>query len=661
MSVDLSALDGTALEAAIGSIEPTGDNWAAVAAVVGMLKDACDTALPSDTTLKVSGRAADAKTVGDKALLLLEVTQSTASSAYSGKAENLPYNSYAWIDKSWFNDVPSAMGTYGWIFTMGTALYRTQVVISQDTYSLYFRRISSGSWTAWKGVTMENVMQFQYIDSSKAYYTYSGHAYNIPGHSFTFVSGSWFDDMPTTGDYWLITLGSQSGTASYYGIQICINAYTARTYLRRMDHEEEAYTDWLEFGSEHIKLQMLSVSSSDASSTYSGKAANLPVNTFAWVQKSWFDDMSAEMGGYLWMITMGSQGYYATQIAISAYTGKVHIRTTDSGVYGSWGVLGSDFLRYKGALLNTLSEDTSIDTITTDGLWFISSPNTYLTDLPTDADHAFLLFVLTQSNVVIQLLYDMWSGVSFIRYRVSGNWHAWHWAGSKNQDGVYYAFGDSITAGQIGDFDNPGNYTTHSYPYCVGRRLNIHVKNKGVPGQGLITHWSIINSHIESLDMSDADLITVGWAYNDAAKYPTLNFGSYTDATAGTYLGYYFAIMKKLQEKCPKAQVILITGYGAAGGDASTQTKATLAEQFTHSYTFADGSHTVREMYDELEKMANLHGWQCINQAKGCVFNEFNASSVFGDQIHPTDDGYMLYGNHLAAQIAARYANLAAF
>ena len=500
-----------------------------------------------------------------------------------------------------------------------------------------------------------NALKLLSVSSSTASSLYSGHAANLPCNSMAWIQKTWFDDLPSDmGGYgWIVTIGS----TGYYATQLAISAYTRKVHIRVTDGG--VYGSWDILGSTFLKI--IDVSSSTASSTYSGKAANLPVNSYAWVQKSWFDDMASDMGSYIWIITLGSAGLYSSQVAFSPFTGKIHFRAYDSGSWTSWVAVGSNSIKYNGSLLNTLSEDTSIDTITTDGLWFISSPNTYLTDLPTDADHAFLLFVLTQSNVVVQLLYDMWSGVSFIRYRVNTNWHAWHWAGSKNQDGMYYAFGDSITAGQIGDFDNPGNYTTHSYPYCVGRRLNIHVKNKGVPGQGLITDWNTINSTIESLDMSDADLITVGWAYNDAAKYPTINFGSYTDTTAGTYLGYYFSIMKKLQEKCPKAQIILITGYGAAGGNASTQTKATLADQFTHVYTFTDGSHTIKEMYDELEKMANINGWACINQAKGCVFNRFNASEVFGDQIHPSDDGYLLYGNYLSAQIAARYSNLASF
>ena len=56
--------------------------------------------------------------------------------------------------------------------------------------------------------------------------------------------------------------------------------------------------------------------------------------------------------------------------------------------------------------------------------------------------------------------------------------------------------------------------------------------------------------------------------------------------------------------------------------------------------------------------MANLHGWPCINQSKGCCFNKFNASTLIGDNIHPTDEGYGVYGNSIANRVIKYYANI---
>lgn len=257
---------------------------------------------------------------------------------------------------------------------------------------------------------------------------------------------------------------------------------------------------------------------------------------------------------------------------------------------------------------------------------------------------------------------------------------------------VYYSFGDSTTKGRIGTWGGAVSNSTKVYPNAVAAMLHMTLKNQAVAGQGLIGDWGRAKADkgiiemIADLDMGDASLITVGWAYNDNYAYGVYNnpadMGSYTDATTvdvtdkeavkalisynsngnpksygTTVIGYYYTIMKLLQTKCPNAQIVLVTGYGYPGGDSAQQINATLTEQFSHTYTFKDGVHTVKELYDELEKMANLHGWCCVNQSNGCAFNEFNASVMFGDFIHPNENGYAAYSNNLAPRIAAFYGN----
>jgi len=257
---------------------------------------------------------------------------------------------------------------------------------------------------------------------------------------------------------------------------------------------------------------------------------------------------------------------------------------------------------------------------------------------------------------------------------------------------VYYSFGDSVTKGRIGTWDDSVSNSTKVYPNAVAAMLHMTLNNQAVGGQGLIGDWGRAKADkgiiemIADLDMSDASLITVGWAYNDNYAYGVYNnpadMGSYTDVTTvdvtdteavkalisyngngnpksygTTVIGYYYTIMKLLQTKCPNAQIVLVTGYGHPGGDSTQQINATLTDQFSHTFTFKDGVHTVKELYDELEKMAHLHGWCCVNQAKGCAFNEFNASVMFGDFIHPNENGYAAYSNNLAPRIASYYAN----
>ena len=254
-------------------------------------------------------------------------------------------------------------------------------------------------------------------------------------------------------------------------------------------------------------------------------------------------------------------------------------------------------------------------------------------------------------------------------------------------NGAYYAFGDSLVKAQIGFWNDPEDpqpttYSTKGYANATAEILHLTLKNKAIGGQGLIKDWGKSGGIIDtifSLDMSDAKLITVGWAGNDGVAWtlPSCDMGTYTDTTEDviidgspidfssaesvkklvvydgqdnptlvrtTVMGFYYTIMRILQSKCPTAQVILVTGYGSHGGNSSQHIKATLKKQFTNVTHYGSGvDHTTGERYNELEKMANLHGWCCVNQAKGCCFNEFNASQMFGDQAHPTDEGYALF------------------
>lgn len=298
------------------------------------------------------------------------------------------------------------------------------------------------------------------------------------------------------------------------------------------------------------------------------------------------------------------------------------------------------------------------------GMFYINTAwfNDMASSLGNKVGHLFTFAPkMFSSALVLQIFYPADQGNVSCRTRTSDAWTNWRSVASSEGDyhdteASYYAFGDSTTYGQIGGASGRSQY---NYPNCVGQMLNMVVHNHAVTNQGLIKDWSTIHTDfITNLDMTGAKLITVGWAYNDIPYYSNMNFGAYTDTGSTTFIGKYFTIMKEFQQKCPDAQVVLVTGYGYSNGTLNPLVKPTLTDQFTHKYTFSDGQKSVKEVYDTLEAMCHLHGWNCINQAKGTVFNEWNASLLIGDQIHPTDDGYSRYGNNIAARIAAIYGNI---
>lgn len=302
--------------------------------------------------------------------------------------------------------------------------------------------------------------------------------------------------------------------------------------------------------------------------------------------------------------------------------------------------------KYKSAILNkkAIDADADFNAIVEDGIYYAYTPNTHVNSPDGGAG---LLTVTTQSSVVTQEWVNILDGRRSVRYSISGTWQSWKAGDGKDHSAVYYAFGDSTTYGQVAV---TGEQSPYNYPACVGRELGLVVKNMGVGGQGLIKDWDFIHTeYLEGLDMSDAALVSVGWGYNtgeDITK--TLNFGSYTDTAPDTFIGKYYTILKEFQEKCPKAQVVLITGYGMLNEH----------HQFRAGYTFCDGMKSMREIYNTLEEMCTYNGWCCINQAKGTWVTKINWSEYIGDGVHPTTEGYFRYGGFIAAKMKAIYSNL---
>lgn len=338
------------------------------------------------------------------------------------------------------------------------------------------------------------------------------------------------------------------------------------------------------------------------------------------------------------------------------------VRYAVSGEWNSWGsvpaysVVGSSSAESK---YNNLAEN-----LPSNGFFYVSTD--WFTDMASLGSKIGHLFTFApkmfSATLCLQVFYPASQGNVSCRTRLAdSSWTNWRSLAQSegdyhDADAAYYAFGDSTTYGQIGGGSGQSPY---NYPACTGQILNMVVHNHGVTNQGLIKDWDTIHTNfINNLDMTGAKLITVGWAYNDYAQYAGINFGAYDDTGDTTFIGKYYTIMKEFQQKCPDAKIILVTGYGYSNGTTSPVVKPTLVDQFTHKYTFADGQKSIKQMYDTLEEMCYAHGWSCVNQAKGTVFNEWNASLLIGDQIHPTSYGYLRYGNHLGARIAALYANV---
>ena len=355
------------------------------------------------------------------------------------------------------------------------------------------------------------------------------------------------------------------------------------------------------------------------------------------------------------------------QVCTRFTTGNQYYRIKSSGTWGSWGTFpGGAICNYGGAIATS----RNIDQLPMNSVYSVASGSSYPTGYPMET--AGLIFTIQYSpNYGLQFVFPFFITSNTIANiekakiyaRYTNNyptWTDWIMYKTPRRDATakYIAFGDSISWGYSADQNHA--QSRFNYPTMISNMIGIKVTNKAVPGQGLLKDWDDIIADIETTDFTNVKLITVGWAYNDSTVIPSYAFGSPTDpipaSTSGitTWLGFYAKILSILQDKAPAAQVILITGYGQPSGSDPDHL---LDYQFNYQRVFTDGSKTIKEMYDGLETMANYYGFNCINQAKGTVINRFNSTTIIGDTIHPTYDGYRIYGDFIASKVAALFNN----
>lgn len=81
----------------------------------------------------------------------LNINETQASTEYSRTLSSIPRNTFLWTSTQWWDDAPTALGTFVYVYTFGRdgTTQGTQVAINPNTLYIASRRIQSGAWTAW--------------------------------------------------------------------------------------------------------------------------------------------------------------------------------------------------------------------------------------------------------------------------------------------------------------------------------------------------------------------------------------------------------------------------------------------------------------------------------------------------------------------------------
>ena len=280
---------------------------------------------------------------------------------------------------------------------------------------------------------------------------------------------------------------------------------------------------------------------------------------------------------------------------------------------------------------------------------------TNLTDKPSDLSSGFIVEVYPYAagGVTYQTITDN-NGDQWFRYgdrpfvRRNSNGYA---------KPVWYAIGDSITQGFY-SYMNGGtpaiSTTTNCWAKIVADKAGFSLTNYGVGGSGFVHNATVgdhlnARDHIDTIDFSSADIVTIAYGINDWKGSDT--FGSFNDdiTTGGTVYSNMRYVIEKILTDNPECKVFIITPinaskYGNQSGNWSL------------SHTI--NGKTLEDMFQLEKTVADYYGIELIDMTHQSTFNRLNCPVLMVDGVHPTLKGHQLMGAELAQKINFKGATI---
>lgn len=222
---------------------------------------------------------------------------------------------------------------------------------------------------------------------------------------------------------------------------------------------------------------------------------------------------------------------------------------------------------------------------------------------------------------------------------------------------VWYALGDSITQGFYSymNGDTPAiSTTTNCWAKIVADKAGFSLTNYGVGGSGFVHNATVgdhlnARDHIDTIDFSSADIVTIAFGINDWKGSNT--FGNFNDdiTTGGTVYSNMRYVIEKILTDNPECKVFIITPinaskYGNQSGNWSL------------SHTI--NGKTLEDMFQLEKTVADYYGIELIDMTHQSTFNRLNCPALMVDGVHPTLKGHQLMGAELAQKINFKGATI---
>lgn len=217
----------------------------------------------------------------------------------------------------------------------------------------------------------------------------------------------------------------------------------------------------------------------------------------------------------------------------------------------------------------------------------------------------------------------------------------------------WYALGDSITQGYysyISDESSEPKIATTSNCWAkkVASAKNYTFTNYGVGGSGYVHNGTVLDklnarAHVDTIDFSDADLVTLAYGVNDWKYNEPL--GKFDDdvQSGGTLYSNMRYVIEKILSDNPLCKIIVITPINCSR-------YGTYEGNWGIGYQFSNNG-TLEDIFNAEKTVADYYGLELIDMTHNSCVSRLTAPHILIDGVHPSIAGHEAMGREISDKI----------
>lgn len=214
---------------------------------------------------------------------------------------------------------------------------------------------------------------------------------------------------------------------------------------------------------------------------------------------------------------------------------------------------------------------------------------------------------------------------------------------------LWFALGDSITQGfYSANGSLASSITPNSWANIAAYKSKYLIKNYAVGGSGYVHNGTVLDQlnardHVDTIDFSDADFVTLAYGVNDWKYEEPLGTMDDDVAVGGTIISNMRYVIEKILSDNPLAKLFIITPINCSK-------YGTQANNWGIGYSFPNNG-TLETIYEAEKTVAEYYGIELIDLTHNSVVNRISAPSLLSDGVHPTLDCHKQMGAELSKKI----------